>query len=171
MATTKDAKYKVHNGTDFDTIHFETKASQVIANDGSNLETHLAEDVTQKDVIQTAEVNDSTKVPSSAVTFALDNKITELKNSETSKLYGTEANTNRTFTLPNERGVYLCAVGHGQTGVNGAGALYLINFWSTSVYGVSAINESSRYSVTVSSARVVTIETSTWCKISIVKIA
>nr|DAM13542.1 MAG TPA: hypothetical protein [Caudoviricetes sp.] len=43
MATTKDAKYKVHNGTDFDTIHFETKASQVIANDGSNLETHLAQ--------------------------------------------------------------------------------------------------------------------------------
>lgn len=33
--------------------------------------THLAEDVTQADVIQTTEVNDSTKVPSSVVTHAL----------------------------------------------------------------------------------------------------
>ena len=47
MAEIKNGKYKVHNGTDFDTIHFETKASQVIANDGSNLESHLAENASK----------------------------------------------------------------------------------------------------------------------------
>lgn len=43
MATTKDAIYKVHNGVDFDTIHFQTGAEQVIANDGSNLESRLVD--------------------------------------------------------------------------------------------------------------------------------
>ena len=38
MAEIKDAIYKVNNGTDFDTIHFETKASQVKMVDGSNVE-------------------------------------------------------------------------------------------------------------------------------------
>lgn len=40
-----------------------------------DFETHLAEDVTKADLIQTAEVNDSTKVPSSAVTYKLNNDI------------------------------------------------------------------------------------------------
>lgn len=43
MAEIKNGKYKVHNGTDFDTIHFETKASQVKTAAGGDLESHLAD--------------------------------------------------------------------------------------------------------------------------------
>ncbi|MCM8710549.1 DUF1565 domain-containing protein [Clostridium sp. SYSU_GA19001] len=43
MGTIKNAIYKVHNGTDFDTIHFQTKASQVTTNTGSNVETVLSD--------------------------------------------------------------------------------------------------------------------------------
>ena len=39
-----------------------------------NLASHKAEDVTQEDVIQTTEVNDSMKVPSSAVTYGINQK-------------------------------------------------------------------------------------------------
>jgi len=52
MATTKNAIYKVHNGTDFDTIHFQTSAEQVIAKDGSNLETQLAEKANQNNLLK-----------------------------------------------------------------------------------------------------------------------
>ena len=39
------------------------------------IDTHMAEDVTKADLVQTAEVNNSTKVPSSAVTYKLNNDI------------------------------------------------------------------------------------------------
>lgn len=38
MATQKNAEYKVHNGTDFDTINFKTIASQVKMASGLDLE-------------------------------------------------------------------------------------------------------------------------------------
>jgi hypothetical protein len=41
----------------------------------NTLTSHLAESVTKADLTQTAEVNDSTKVPSSAVTYKLNNDI------------------------------------------------------------------------------------------------
>lgn len=43
MGTIKNAVYKVDNGTDFDEIHFKTKASQVFCNDGKTVESQLAE--------------------------------------------------------------------------------------------------------------------------------
>lgn len=42
MGSTKKAVYKVHNGTDFDIIHFETEARQVKTEGGSDVETQLA---------------------------------------------------------------------------------------------------------------------------------
>ncbi len=43
MGTVKNATYKVHNGTDFDEIHFKTKAAQVFCEDGKTVEAQLAE--------------------------------------------------------------------------------------------------------------------------------
>lgn len=47
MAQTKNARYRVHNGVDFDTIHLETSAKQVKMADGSTVEkkimSHLAD--------------------------------------------------------------------------------------------------------------------------------
>lgn len=43
MGTIKNAVYKVDNGTDFDEIHFKTKAAQVFCNDGKTVESQLAE--------------------------------------------------------------------------------------------------------------------------------
>ncbi len=43
MGTIKNAVYKVDNGTDFDEIHFKTKASQVFCSDGKTVESQLAE--------------------------------------------------------------------------------------------------------------------------------
>lgn len=43
MGTIKNAVYKVDNGTDFDEIHFKTKAAQVFCNDGKTVEAQLAE--------------------------------------------------------------------------------------------------------------------------------
>lgn len=45
MGTVKNATYKVHNGTDFDEIHFKTKAAQVFCEDGKTVESQLAEKV------------------------------------------------------------------------------------------------------------------------------
>lgn len=39
----KNAIYQVDNGTDFDEIHFRTKASQVLCEDGRNAEVQLNE--------------------------------------------------------------------------------------------------------------------------------
>lgn len=50
MGQIKKAIYKVDNGTDFDTIHFETEASQVKTADGSNVETKLAGKVNSSDI-------------------------------------------------------------------------------------------------------------------------
>ncbi|MCM0648625.1 hypothetical protein NBE98_09590 [Clostridium swellfunianum] len=47
MATTKNAVYQVDNGTDFDTIYFETKASLVKTNSSSDVETQLADILSQ----------------------------------------------------------------------------------------------------------------------------
>jgi hypothetical protein len=41
MATTKKAVYKIYNGTDFDTYHFENEASQVKTSDASDVQTKL----------------------------------------------------------------------------------------------------------------------------------
>lgn len=43
MGAIKNAVYKVDNGTDFDEIHFKTKASQVICDNGKTAEAQLAE--------------------------------------------------------------------------------------------------------------------------------
>lgn len=43
MGTVKNAIYKVDNGVDFDEIHFRTKASQVVCDDGKILEVKLEE--------------------------------------------------------------------------------------------------------------------------------
>ena len=43
-----------------------------IASFAQQLDAHMADDVTKANVIQTTEVNDSTKVPSSAVTYAIN---------------------------------------------------------------------------------------------------
>jgi len=43
MGTIKNAVYKVDNGTDFDEIHFKTKAEQVICSNGKTAEVKLAE--------------------------------------------------------------------------------------------------------------------------------
>ncbi|WP_346877555.1 MULTISPECIES: hypothetical protein [unclassified Clostridium] len=43
MGTIKNAIYKIDNGTDFDEIHFKTKAAQVFCNDGKTVESQLAE--------------------------------------------------------------------------------------------------------------------------------
>lgn len=43
MGTIKNAVYKVDNGTDFDEIHFKTKAAQVFCNDGKTVESQLAD--------------------------------------------------------------------------------------------------------------------------------
>lgn len=45
MGTIKNAVYKVDNGTDFDEIHFKTKAEQVICSNGKTAEAQLAEKV------------------------------------------------------------------------------------------------------------------------------
>lgn len=42
MATQKNAEYKVHNGTDFDTINFKTIAAQVKMSSGVDLESGFA---------------------------------------------------------------------------------------------------------------------------------
>lgn len=41
MGTVKNATYKVHNGVDFDEIHFKTKAAQVICANGKTVESQL----------------------------------------------------------------------------------------------------------------------------------
>lgn len=43
MGTIKNAVYKVDNGTDFDEIHFKTKAEQVICSNGKTAEVQLAD--------------------------------------------------------------------------------------------------------------------------------
>lgn len=53
MGTIKNAVYKVDNGTDFDEIHFKTKAAQVFCNDGKTVESQLAEKMNK--TIQTFE--------------------------------------------------------------------------------------------------------------------
>lgn len=47
----KNAIYQVDNGSGFDEIHFKTKASQVVCNDGKTVEVSLAEKVNK--LIQT----------------------------------------------------------------------------------------------------------------------
>lgn len=47
MGTIKNAVYKLDNGTDFDEIHFKTKAAQVFCNDGKTVESQLAEKANQ----------------------------------------------------------------------------------------------------------------------------
>ncbi|GEM_PF-2535723 len=52
MGTIKNAVYKVDNGTDFDEIHFKTKASQVFCNDGKTVESQLAEMINEANKTQ-----------------------------------------------------------------------------------------------------------------------
>lgn len=53
MGQIKKAKYNINNGTDFDTLHFETEASMVKTAGGSDVETELTK-VVRKD--QNAEI-------------------------------------------------------------------------------------------------------------------
>lgn len=66
MGTIKNAVYKVDNGTDFDEIHFKTKAEQVVCNDGKTVEVRLTEVIANLDkkVIRTNGVYE----PSTAAT-------------------------------------------------------------------------------------------------------
>lgn len=50
MGTIKNAVYKVDNGTDFDEIHFKTKAAQVFCEDGKTVEEQLVEKVKYTDL-------------------------------------------------------------------------------------------------------------------------
>ena len=50
------------------------RTTETVKGNADNLSSHMAEDVTKADVVQTAEVNDSAKVPSAAVTYGLDQK-------------------------------------------------------------------------------------------------
>lgn len=67
---TKDAQYKVHNGAEFEKIHFETKGSQVKMEDNStaqklkdDFESHKAENVTQAGGVHGVEIEEGTWTP------------------------------------------------------------------------------------------------------------
>lgn len=77
MGTIKNAVYKVDNGTDFDEIHFKTKAAQVICSNGKTAEAQLAEivnlipKITTKNIIQ---YRPESQVTSPGATIALGEK-------------------------------------------------------------------------------------------------
>lgn len=62
MGTIKNAVYKVDNGTDFDEIHFKTKAAQVFCNDGKTVESQLAEINTNVSSLQKKAIRISSRV-------------------------------------------------------------------------------------------------------------
>ncbi len=66
MGTIKNAVYKVDNGTDFDEIHFKTKAAQVFCNDGKTVEVQLAEINTNVSSLQKKAIRISSRVINTA---------------------------------------------------------------------------------------------------------
>ena len=96
-------------GDVFGSADINATNAQVNANTDA-IDVHKAEDVTQEDVIQTTEVNDTSKVPSSAVTFGLqqafNNHLTDYVKHLTSGIIG----SNDDFNNYVENGVYSVGV-------------------------------------------------------------
>lgn len=100
---------------------------------GEDFNRHLAEDVTKSDVIQTTEVNDSTKIPSSVVTFALNQNIASLSN-RVSSVTATGAISNLNSLADKGKGIHLNYFNNTATNAPASNSGMVITFVDTDTY-------------------------------------
>lgn len=123
-----------------------------------------------------ADFNDAfEKIDTDVTTHLADNasKFAELKGREVKRIYSGNISSSTPVTVGfNGRGMFLVILGHGSSGTpDNGGAIYLVNFWSSEVAGVSSVKESTRYAVSVDgNAQTITVTATAWCNVAIIQV-